>query len=89
MRSIAKLMKDWQFTGPDGVTAAVELPHTWNAQDGQDGGNDYWRGTCTYRTGFAAPAYDPAQQQVWLQFEGVNASATVLLNGQKICAHDG
>ena len=28
MRSIAKLMKDWQFTGPDGVTAAVELPHT-------------------------------------------------------------
>ena len=89
MRSIAKLMKDWQFTGPDGMTAAVELPHTWNAVDGQDGGNDYWRGTCTYRTGFAAPAYDPAQQQVWLQFEGVNSSATVLLNGQKICAHDG
>ena len=26
MRSIAKLMKDWQFTGPDGVTAAVVLP---------------------------------------------------------------
>ena len=23
MRSIAKLMKDWQFTGPDGVTAAA------------------------------------------------------------------
>ncbi len=43
MRSIAKLMKDWQFTGPDGVTAAVVLPHTWNAVDGQDGGNDYWR----------------------------------------------
>ena len=78
MRSMAKLMKDWQFTGPDGVTAAVALPHTWNATDGQDGGNDYWRGTCTYRTGFAAPAYDPAQQQIWLQFEGVNASATVL-----------
>ena len=89
MRSIAKLMKDWQFTGPDGVTAAVALPHTWNAVDGQDGGNDYWRGTCTYRTSFAAPAFDPAQQQVWLQFEGVNASAAVLLNGQKICAHDG
>lgn len=26
MRSIAKLMKDWQFTGPNGVTTAVELP---------------------------------------------------------------
>ena len=89
MRSIAKLMKDWQFTGPDGVTAAVALPHTWNAKDGQDGGNDYWRGICTYRTGFAAPVFDPAQQQVWLQFEGVNASATVLLNGQQLCTHDG
>lgn len=79
MRSIAKLMKDWQFTGPNGVTTAVELPHTWNAKDGQDGGNNYWRGCCTYCTRFAAPVYDPAQQQVWLQFEGVNASAAVLL----------
>ena len=89
MRSIAKLMEDWQFTGPNGVTTAVELPHTWNAKDGQDGGNDYWRGTCTYRTDFAAPVFDPAQQQVWLQFEGVNSSVTVLLNGQQLCTHDG
>ena len=89
MRSIAKLMKDWQFTGPNGVPTAVELPHTWNARDGQDGGNDYWRGCCTYCTRFAAPVYDPAQQQVWLQFEGVNASAAVLLNGQQLCTHDG
>ena len=89
MRSIAKLMKDWQFTGPNGVTTAVELPHTWNARDGQDGGNDYWRGCCTYCTCFAAPVYDPAQQQVWLQFEGINASAAVLLNGQQLCTHDG
>ena len=26
----------------------VTLPHTWNAADGQDGGNDYYRGTCWY-----------------------------------------
>ena len=26
----------------------VTLPHTWNAIDGQDGGNDYYRGTCYY-----------------------------------------
>ncbi len=89
MRRITKIMKDWQFTGPNGVTTAVELPHTWNARDGQDGGNDYWRGTCTYCTRFAAPALRPAPQQVWLQFEGVNASADVLLNGQQLCTHDG
>ena len=41
MRSTTKLMKNWQFTGPDGKTAAVNLPHTWNNIDGQDGGNDY------------------------------------------------
>ena len=89
MRSTTKLMENWQFTGPDGKTAAVTLPHTWNNIDGQDGGNDYWRGTCTYKTQFAAPAFDAATQQVWLQFEGVNASAKVTLNGQEIMTHDG
>ena len=83
MRSIAKLMKDWQFTGPNGVTTAVELPHTWNARDGQDGGNDYRRGCCTYCTRFAAPVYDPAQQQVWLQFEG-DRKSTRLNSSHKV-----
>lgn len=89
MRSTTKLMKNWQFTGPDGKTAAVDLPHTWNNIDGQDGGNDYWRGTCIYKTRFAAPAFDKNTQQVWLQFEGVNASAKVTLNGVEVARHDG
>ena len=89
MRSTTKLMKNWQFTGPDGKTVAVDLPHTWNNIDGQDGGNDYWRGTCTYKTRFAAPAFDAETQQVWLQFEGVNASAKVVLNGHEVMTHDG
>ena len=89
MRSTTKLMKNWQFTGPDGKTVAVDLPHTWNNIDGQDGGNDYWRGTCIYKTQFAAPAFDKDTQQVWLQFEGVNASAKVTLNGVEVTRHDG
>ena len=86
---------NWHFTKENtGIPTAImgeaiTLPHTWNAVDGQDGGNDYWRGCCTYCTRFAAPVYDPAQQQVWLQFEGVNASAAVLLNGQQLYTHDG
>ena len=84
MRSTTKLMKNWQFTGPDGKTTAVDLPHTWNNIDGQDGGNDYWRGTCIYKTQFTAPAFDKNTQQVWLQFEGVNASAKVTLNGVEV-----
>ena len=89
MRTVTKLMKNWQFTGPDGKTAAVELPHTWNNIDGQDGGNDYKRGSCTYQTTFAAPAFDADSQQVWLQFEGVNASAAVTLNSTEVICHDG
>ena len=89
MRSTTKLMKNWQFTGPDGKTTSVDLPHTWNNIDGQDGGNDYWRGTCIYKTRFAAPAFDKNTQQVWLQFEGVNASAKVTLNGVEVAHHDG
>ena len=89
MRSTTKLMKNWQFTGPDSKTVDVNLPHTWNNIDGQDGGNDYWRGTCTYKTRFAVPAFDAETQQVWLQFEGVNASAKVVLNGHEVMTHDG
>ena len=86
---ISLLASQWEFTGPDGNTVSVSLPHTWNAKDGQDGGNDYWRGTCTYSAAFAAPEFDAASQEVWLQFEGVNSSAKVLLNGKNICSHDG
>ncbi len=80
---------DWQFTGPDKKTVPVTIPHTWNAIDGQDGGNDYWRGTCTYEVTFTAPKFDINVQQVWLQFDGVNASADVILNGKKFLHHDG
>ena len=89
MREITKIMKGWEFTGPDGTTTTVDLPHTWNARDGQDGGNDYWRGTCIYRTRFATPQFNTASQQVWIQFDGVNASAHVVLNGSPVCNHDG
>ena len=89
MREITKIMKGWEFTGPDGTITTVDLPHTWNARDGQDGGNDYWRGTCIYRTHFVAPQFNTASHQVWIQFDGVNASAHVVLNGSPVCNHDG
>ncbi|MDD4850489.1 MAG: glycoside hydrolase family 2 TIM barrel-domain containing protein [Gemmiger sp.] len=88
MRKSLALQQDWRFTGPDGKTVPVTLPHTWNNLDGQDGGNDYWRGTCHYETTFLAPEHTEAQQ-VWLQFDGVNASAVVYLNGHEVIRHDG
>ena len=48
------LNQDWIFS-KDGHDEAVTLPHTWNAVDGQDGGNDYYRGTCHYTKTLTAP----------------------------------
>ncbi len=89
MRRIEKLMKGWSFTDQTGNRQAVELPHTWNAKDGQDGGNDYWRGTLVYDNQFAKPRFDEEKECVYLQFHGVNASAKVMLNGKEIVSHDG
>lgn len=80
-------MDGWMFTGPSGKRRPVDLPHTWNALDGQDGGNDYYRGTCVYEKTFARPGYQ-AGERVYLQFHGVNASAKVILNRQEVCTHD-
>ena len=89
MRKHTLLNRGWNFVQPGHPAQTVDLPHTWNAQDGQDGGNDYQRCACTYTTSFALPVYDPERECVYLQFEGVNASADVSLNGQPVCHHDG
>ena len=89
MRKEWRLNDGWFFTGPDGKEISVNIPHTWNAVDGQDGGNDYWRGTCVYRKVFSAPEFDRQTQRVYLEFAGVNASAKVMLNGQVAMTHDG
>lgn len=89
MRRRRSLSEGWRFTGPDGSTSAVNIPHTWNNLDGQDGGNDYYRGTCTYSLTFDTPAFDRETECVYLEFEGVNATADVTLNGKACCHHDG
>ena len=89
MRNAQLLNDNWTFTGPDGSKQTVNVPHTWNAVDGQDGGNDYWRGTCVYEKTFQSPVFDPDTQCVYLQFDGANASATITLNGTQVMSHDG
>ena len=53
MRQILNINAKWAFSKEatavpaelDTAWEVVNLPHTWNAIDGQDGGNDYHRGT--------------------------------------------
>lgn len=88
MRKTQKFMEDWTFTNQSGKVRPVDLPHTWNAVDGQDGGNDYYRGTCVYEKAIAKPEFGE-DECVYLQFHGVNASAKVILNGKEVCNRDG
>ena len=88
MRKKIALMEGWRFAKPGEQEAVVNLPHTWNAVDGQDGGNDYWRGTCVYQKTFPKPDFG-AEERVYLEFQGVNASAKVELNGKLVGEHHG
>ena len=45
---IKTLLTQATFVKMGGAAETVALPHTWNAFDGQDGGNDYYRGKCYY-----------------------------------------
>ena len=89
MRKIIKLMENWMFYSHDGSEVKLNLPHTWNEKDGQDGGNDYWRGTCKYTKTLSKPKFNKEKELVYLQFHGVNASAKVILNGKEVCSHEG
>ena len=88
MRVEQLMNQEWAFRYRDGSVQTVNIPHTWNNLDGQDGGNDYYRGTCTYEKTFPAPACSP-DKRIYLEFRGVNASAKVTLNGHLVMTHDG
>ena len=88
MRKEHLINDNWLFRYHDGTETMLNIPHTWNNLDGQDGGNDYWRGTCVYEKNFTAPVYG-ADERVYVDFAGVNASAKVILNGTTAITHDG
>lgn len=89
MRRTIELSEGWLFTDLDGQQTNVSIPHTWNNIDGQDGGNDYRRGACRYEVALPQVEVDADSQEVWLEFDGVNASAQVMLDGETLGSHDG
>lgn len=66
----------------------ISLPHCWNAVDGQDGGNDYYRGTCYYAKSFHKMDL-PQTEKYYLEIQGANSSATVYLNNKELATHHG
>ena len=93
MRNIVNLNSDWLFvknTTDSALTEGekVSLPHTWNAEDGFDGGNDYFRGSCLYKKTLEKSSL-PEADLYYLEFRGANSSADVYVGGKKLAHHDG
>jgi len=96
MRNIININKNWVFTKDEVEIPSklpenwesINLPHSWNAVDGQDGGNDYFRGTAYYAKEINK-ADLPESDMYYIEFRGANSSADVYLNGEKLATHHG
>ena len=93
------LDSEWSFYRADVANAAslsfddsgwskVNVPHTYNALDGQDGGNDYYRGPAWYRKSISIPA-DHSGKRIYIFFEAVAKAADVYCNGVLVGRHEG
>ena len=96
MRTIVNINQKWAFakqttqipTAIDDKWEYVNLPHSWNAVDGQDGGNDYFRGDCMY-VKTINKADLPAADRYYLEIRGANSSAEVFVGGESLAVHHG
>ncbi len=96
MREVVKKNKNWFFSKEAKEVPVVlpedwqkiNLPHTWNGTDGQDGGNDYYRGTCYYAKQISGKKLSKDKIH-YLQVDGANSSATVYWNGKELMTHHG
>ena len=96
MRQIVNINSNWAFakqisTVPaviDEQWESVNLPHSWNAIDGQDGNNDYFRGDCMY-VKTVSKADLPAAERYFLEIRGANSSAEVFVGGESLAVHHG
>ncbi len=90
---------DWKFlradapgaeaiSYPDQQWQDVSLPHTWNALDGQDGGNDYYRGIGWYRKNLVIPSRVRGKS-LFLKFDAAATAAEVFVNGKPAVSHTG
>ena len=96
VRTITNINHKWAFTKqtteiPSAVDSKwdfVNLPHSWNALDGQDGGNDYYRGTAIYAKELDKEDL-PVAERYYIEVGGANSSADLYVNGKKYAHHDG
>ena len=88
MRQIVNLNEGWMFSKVNSAWEMVDFPHTWNGYDGQDGGDDYFRGTCMYSKPVRR-ALLPKADRYYVEFQGTNSEATLYINRNEVATHKG
>ena len=96
MRNIVSLNRKWAFVmGQSELPAAmpqpayfVNVPHSWNAIDGQDGAGDFYRGLCWYVKTLSHEDL-PEGEKLFIEIQGANSSADLYVGGKHIAHHDG
>jgi beta-galactosidase len=99
LRRTIPLAADWRFLRADAAGAEapdfddrkwtrVTVPHTWNAKDGQDGGDDYYRGVGWYRRRVPIPKAETGRE-LYVELDGANLETTLFVNGREVGHHAG
>jgi beta-galactosidase len=100
-RVVVDLNPDWKFIRQDVPGAeqasfddsgwqSISLPHTWNNLDGEDGGNDYYRGIGWYRRHLnLADHSELAGKSQFIRFDAASIAADVFINGKPAGSHKG
>ena len=91
MREIISLNENWTLSFPKGdhATEQVNLPHTWNAVDGNDGNGSYLRTTGVYTRTFTAPKQPREGGRTYMEVLAAALNSTVKVNGQVATTHEG
>ena len=91
MREIISLNENWTLSFPKGdhATEQVNLPHTWNAVDGNDGNGSYLRTTGVYTRTFTAPKQPREGGRTFVEVLAAALNSTVKVNGQVATTHEG
>ena len=97
MRNVINLNQDWKFIQqdaglPESLPAdwqTVQLPHSWNAIDGQDENGSYDRGKYWYAKTFETPKQPLPGGKVFVEILAAGQQATVYVNGTEVTYHEG
>jgi beta-galactosidase len=98
-RKVSNINREWKYQKGDvpGADAElfddsswsnIDLPHTWNNLDGQDGGGNYYRGMGWYRKSLHVSKRHEGKS-IYLKFDGANIVTDLYVNGIHVGQHRG